>query len=363
MIEQMRYVHERPLGFEKENRLVLTLRGRNIAKNVATIRNELRNLPHVLDVTHMLYHAPGTDHGMLLMDVEKTDGVFEQTPMHALHVGLNFTQALNIEMVQGRAFAEDFATEAMRSVLVNEAMVRKMGWSSPLGKRFDVGGGTMLNVIGVTRDFHYASLHNLVGPLVMLPIGGGLGPVPLSQIQFVNVTFIVALSGVNVSETLRAIGNVVAKFDPRLDFEPVFLDDRLNQLYKTETNLMRLTGVFAGVCILIAALGIFGLAAFTTEQRTKEIGVRKVLGASDVQILAMLTRPLLWLVLIAALPASFAGYHAIDRWLQRFAYRTEIDVLTFVVATLVVCGVALATVATQSLRTTRANPADALRYE
>jgi putative ABC transport system permease protein len=166
-----------------------------------------------------------------------------------------------------------------------------------------------------------------------------------------------------VPETLKAIESIIVKFDPKFNFEPVFLDDKLNDLYKTESNLMKLTGVFSAVCIFISIMGIFGLAAFTTEQRTKEIGIRKVLGASDSQIITMLSRPLLWLALCAALPASYIGYRAIDAWLQRFAYHTDISLMTFGLATALVCLIALTTVVLQSLRTTNANPVDALRYE
>jgi putative ABC transport system permease protein len=126
---------------------------------------------------------------------------------------------------------------------------------------------------------------------------------------------------------------------------------------------MKLTAIFAGICIFIAIMGLFGLAAFTTEQRTKEIGIRMVLGATDSQIITLLSRYLLPLVLIAAIPASILSYYAIDKWLQRFAYHTDINWLTFVLATLVVALVALATVVLQSLKTTRADPIKALRYE
>jgi len=115
--------------------------------------------------------------------------------------------------------------------------------------------------------------------------------------------------------------SVLVRLDPKLDFEPVFLDDRLAELYKTETDLMKLTGIFAVVCVFISVMGIFGLAAFATEQRIREIAMRRILGASDLQVVHMLARPLVWLVLLAALPASYFGYRAIDAWLQRFAYR------------------------------------------
>jgi putative ABC transport system permease protein len=243
-------------------------------------------------------------------------------------------------------------------------MVEKMGWDEPLGKRIQFGPvGGFAHVVGVAKDFHYASLHNELGPLLIHAMPEQLGPVPENQKALTTTAFIVVMSGENIPQALKSIESVIAKFDPKFDFEPLFLEDRLNELYKTESNLMRLTGVFATVCIFISVMGIFGLAAFTTEQRTKEIGIRKVLGASDPQIIAMLSRPLLWLVLIAAIPASYVGYRAIDAWMNRFAYHTDISWLTFMLSTAAVCLVALTTVVLQSLRTTNANPVDALRYE
>jgi putative ABC transport system permease protein len=270
---------------------------------------------------------------------------------------------MNVEIVKGRAFDPDMVTDVLEAIIVNETLVEKMGWDEPLGKRIQIGPAGFAHVVGVTKDFHYASLHNELGPLLIHAIADQIVPVPENQKALMMTAFIVVISGEDVPATLKEIESVIAKFDPKFDFEPTFLEDRLDGLYKTESNLMRLTGVFAAVCIFISVMGIFGLAAFTTEQRTKEIGIRKVLGASDPQIVTLLSRPLLWLVLLAAIPSSYVGYRAIETWMQRFAYHTDVSALTFAVSTLAVCAVALTTVVLQSLRTIRANPVDALRYE
>jgi putative ABC transport system permease protein len=363
MIDQMRYIHEKPLGFDKENRLIVRLRGYDVVKSFPTMRGELRNLPNVTDVTLMSF-VPGADHSINLVPIESNEGTMEPTGVHRLQVGLNFFQTMNVEIVEGRPFNPDLATDVREAFIVNEAMVKKMGWDEPIGKRVQAGPpGFTARVVGVAKDFHYASLHNELGPLVIHAIPETLGPVPDNQKALTTTAFIVVMNGQDIPGTLKSIESIIAKFDPKFDFEPLFLEDRLNELYKTESNLMRLTGVFAAVCIFISVMGIFGLAAFTTEQRTKEIGIRKVLGASDSQIVSMLSRPLLWLVLIAAVPASYIGYRAIDTWMSRFAYHTDISWMTFVLSTLAVCFIALTTVVLQSLRTTNANPVDALRYE
>jgi putative ABC transport system permease protein len=361
MIDQMRYIHEKPLGFDKDNRLIVRLRGYDVVKSFPTIRGEIKNVPNVSDVT-LINFVPGAEHSINMIPVESNEGTMEPTGLHRIQVGINFFSAMGIEIVEGRGFSADIATDVREAAVVNESFVKKMGWEKPLGKRFQAGP-TFARVVGVSKDFHYASLHNEMGALMMHPIQETLGPVPENQKALISTAFIVVLSGENVPQTLRNIEAIITKFDPKANFEPLFLEDRLNELYKTETNLMKLTGTFAAVCILISVMGIFGLAAFTTEQRTKEIGIRKVLGASDPQIISMLSRPLLWLVLLAAIPASYLGYRAIDAWLQRFAYHTDISAITFLLSTLAVCLVALLTVVLQSMRTTNANPVDALRYE
>jgi putative ABC transport system permease protein len=177
------------------------------------------------------------------------------------------------------------------------------------------------------------------------------------------MNIVIALTGEHLRDTVSAVEKVIRRFDPKTDFEPRFLDDRINQLYQSENDLMKLTGIFAMICIFISVMGLFGLTAFTTEERTREIGIRKVLGASEGQIIGMLSKPLLVLIVIAAVPAIFASYQAISKWLERFVYHTSISALTFVIATVVVTLVALLTVALQSRKTAQSEPVEALRYE
>jgi putative ABC transport system permease protein len=364
MTDQMNYIHDKPLGFGKENRLVVTLRGYDVVKNVKTLKNELRAQPNVVDVT-TISQVPGTGNWVNLIPAETNEGTFEPVSMDRTAIGMNFVQAMGLELVAGRGFSEEIATDAREAVLVNESFVKKMGWKEPLGKRFQMGqsGTNFLRVVGVVKDFHYSSLHNTIGPMAINPMNDEIGNVPELQKALTTTSIIVVMNGENIRKTVDSVKDVISKFDPKFNFEPVFLEDRLTEMYKSETNLMKLTGIFAAICILISILGLFGLAAFTTEQRTKEIGIRKVLGASDGQVIGLLSKHLAPLIAIAAIPASIGGYYAIDKWLQRFAYHTEIGIGSFVIAIVAVTVVALATVALQSLKTARAEPVDALRYE
>jgi putative ABC transport system permease protein len=361
MTDQMRYINSRPLGFDKENRLIVTMRGYDVVKNIKTIKAELLKEPGVVNAT-TIGQVPGTGSGSINTPVENNAGVMEPVGMAIVGVGRNFVDSMKLKVLQGRSFSDEIASDSREALLVNETMVKKMGWDNPLGKRVQAGP-TVARVIGVVEDFHYSSLHNEIGPLVMPPISDEYGPMAENNKPLVTGSIIAVLSGQNLRATVERVKAVIAKFDPKYDAEPVFLEDRLNELYKSEANLMKLTGIFAGICILISVMGLFGLAAFTTEQRTKEIGIRKTLGASDGQIVGLLSRHLLPLLVAAAVPATALSYYAIDKWLARFAYRADIGWLTFVLATLAVAAVAFCTVALQSLKTATSEPVDALRYE
>jgi putative ABC transport system permease protein len=362
MRDQMRFVHSMPLGFDKDNRLIVTLRGYDVVKNIKTLKSVLRAQPNVLDVT-TIDAVPGSGNFVNVLPVETNSGAFESVSTDRIVVGSNFVDAMRLKVLEGRGFSEALATDVSESVIVNESFVQKMGWTQALGKRLKWGPSEGVRVVGVVKDFHYASLHNPIGPMMMHPIREDYANVPDQQKPLLTTSIIVVMSGENLSGTVDAVQSAISKFDPRFNFEPVFLDDKLSELYRSESSLMKLTGIFSGICIFIAVMGLFGLAAFTTEQRTKEIGIRMVLGASDSQIAFMLSRYLMPLVLFAAIPASILSYYAIERWLQRFVYRAEIGWLVFVGSTLAVALVAVLTVMLQSLKTTRADPIKALRYE
>jgi putative ABC transport system permease protein len=208
-------------------------------------------------------------------------------------------------------------------------------------------------VIGVVRDFHFRSLHNAMEPLIInqLPDAGN------------QRMMILKISDKDVQPTLRFLQDRFAGYDPRHSFEFAFLEDSIDRLYMSEKRLMKMTGIFSGICIFISCLGLFGLASYSTAQRSKEIGIRKVLGASASQIIVMLASKIMWLVLAGSIVASIIAYFAIDEWMAGFAYRIGIHLWVFIVAAAIVIAVAFITVALQSYKTARTNPAVTLRYE
>jgi putative ABC transport system permease protein len=212
------------------------------------------------------------------------------------------------------------------------------------------------------QDFNFKSLHTQIEPLAVYPMNMDFSGVAEINKPFMQSYLVLKISSEDIGQTLGMVERVMAEADARHSFEYTFLDDALDKLYKSENQLLKLIAIFAAICIFIACLGLFGLASFTTEMRTREIGTRKVLGATSWQIIALLARPIMVLVLVASVLASAIAYFAIDEWLSSFAYKAGINPMIFVVSALVAALVAFITVAAQSWRTASADPVHALRH-
>ncbi len=361
MMAQMRYLANRPLGFEKHNRLVVSLRGASTLEKIPAMRNALLADSHIQGVA-VSQGTPGTGNVPVnLVTVENEDGTIKPQQFNNIQVGEAFEEVLGLQLVQGRFLGARLLTDVGSNLLVNEALVRKMGWSNPLGKRIAVAGQNG-RVVGVVKDFNFKSLHTLVEPVVLFREDFDISRVAEMNKPFSQTHLILSISDSEVPKTLEFVERIVADADPRHSFEYEFLDSSLDALYKSESQLTRLIGIFAGISILIACMGLFGLAAFTTEQRTREIGTRKVLGATTWQIITLLAQRILVLVVVASVLAAVAAYFAIDEWLTGFAYRSPINPLIFLLATVVAAAVAFTTVALQSWKTASADPVKALRH-
>ncbi|MCG8414212.1 MAG: ABC transporter permease, partial [Pseudomonadales bacterium] len=361
MTEQIQFVANKPLGFEKDNRVLIELQGLDVIENLETIRNELLDDSNVIDMAQ-INQIPGVENVSWIAPTENKDGLFESRELDRIEVGYNFIQAMGVELVAGRDFSEEVTTDRDSAIIVNEALVDEMQWDDPIGKQIGYENFRK-TVIGVTRDFHYGPLHNEIRPLHIAPVSNNFSNTSTIQRSLEVRSIVVRITGDNTSAALRHIESTLRRFDPAHVFDPVFLSDSLDELYESETNLLKLTGVFAAICIAISAMGLLGLAAFTTEQRFKEIGIRKTLGATSAQIVTLLTRNLLPLVALASIPSSFIAYIAIDIWLEKFAYQEDISLLPFIVAISVVAAVAFSTVALQSLKAAQSNPIETLKYE
>jgi putative ABC transport system permease protein len=359
MAAQMRYIGSKTLGFQKENQVVVTLRGASTIEKVNTIKTELAKNAHILGSTEARV-VMGENVPINVMNTENNAGVMTNITTSNIPVNDDYVSVMGLKIVQGRDFSKRLLTDVGLNCLVNEAFVRKMGWTEPLGKRVQAGNLTG-RVVGVLADFNFKSLHTLVEPLLMYPLADDFTGMAEIMRPFQQRELVVRISGADVEQSLGYIEDVMAKVDPKHPFQFAFLDDQLDHLYKSEHQLTRLISIFAVICIFIACLGLFGLASFTTEQRTREIGTRKVLGATAWQIITLLSRRILLLVLIASALAAIVSYFAIDEWLTGFAYRAGINPLIFVLAALVAALVAFVTVALQSYKTASADPVEALR--
>jgi putative ABC transport system permease protein len=359
MAAQMRYIGNKTLGFQKENQVIVTLRGASTIEKVKTIRTELAKNARILGSTEA-NRVMGEPVPLNVINTENNAGVMTPITTSNIPVNDDYVSVMGLKIIQGRDFSTRLLTDVGLNCLVNEAFVRKMGWTEPLGKRVQAGNQAG-RVVGVLADFNFKSLHTLVEPLLMYPLPDDFGGLSEIMRPFQERELVVRISGSDVEQTLGYIGDVIAKADPKHPFQFQFLDDQLDHLYKSEHQLTKLIGIFAVVCIFIACLGLFGLASFTTEQRTREIGTRKVLGATAWQIITLLSRRILLLVLIASALAAIISYFAIDEWLTGFAYRAGINPLIFVLAALVAAVVAFVTVALQSYKTANADPVNALR--
>lgn len=365
MAAQMRFIENKSLGFAAENRLMITIRGVDLIEQLPAIRSDLETDSRILGMTTSQV-IMGRTFPINVLAFENTDGAIEQVTLSHMPVGDDFLEVMDMNLVAGRDFSQRLLTDVGASVIVNEALVRRMGWDDPLGKQAIVPGGggvTQGRIIGVVSDFNFQSLRSSVTPIAMYPFNSDFSNVSETNRPFVRRFLVLNVAGEGIGGTLRMLEDKFATLDPEHPFEYRFLDESLNELYVSEQNLMKLVAIFAGVCILIACLGLYGLSAFTTEQRTKEIGIRKVLGASSLQIIVLLAQGILALVLAGAVVASFLAWFAIDEWLAGFAYRATINPMVFVLSTVVAAVVAFLTIAAQSWSTARADPADALRYE
>ncbi|MEJ0099988.1 MAG: FtsX-like permease family protein [Pseudomonadota bacterium] len=363
MMAQMHYVQTRPLGFERDNRLVVALRGASTVDKIPEIRNELLGDSRIRGVAIAQQMPAGVDDRTpsTIAQAENDSGVMERQMVSLLPIGEGYEAVMGLKMAQGRDLSARLITDTGTNLLVNEALVKKMGWTDPLGKRLTLGAQSG-RVIGVVRDFNFKSLHHLIEPAVLMRFNNDMSQVQEMNRPFQQRQLILDITGREVDKVLAHVGQVMARADPRHPFEYRFLDEALDAQYKSELGLTQLIGIFAGISIFVACMGLFGLAAFTTEQRTHEIGTRKVLGATTWQIVTMLARRILMLVVIASAIAAAAAYFAIDEWLAGFAYRSPVNPLIFLLAAMVAATVAFTTVALQSWKTASADPVDSLRY-
>lgn len=354
---QMKYMRNKDLGFAKEQQIIIPMRSNN-AKNIyPVLKNELKNNRLVQEVGATIFY-PGIPNPS---DIAwRMEG---KSPEQARLVRTNvidetLLQTLEIKPIAGRLFSEQFPGDTNNNVILNEEAIKQIGFSSPekaIGSRvyFDWRGESYASsIIGVIKNFHFQDLR-----VPIEPYGFFLNNRPSFNYLIVHA------NTPDVKSLLSGIESTWNKLNPNEPFEYSFLDDDFQKNYEAENRLSAIVGYFTIIAILISCLGLFGLATFSAEQRTKEIGVRKVLGASVGGIVALLSKDFLKLVLIAIVIATPIAWWAMTKWLQDFAYRTNVSVMVFVITASIALGIALLTISFQAIKAAIANPVKSLRTE
>ncbi|HYE57728.1 MAG TPA: ABC transporter permease [Rhodothermales bacterium] len=347
--DQLAYVREKNLGFEQDQVLVVPIRHEALRQHPAPLTTRLQETPGVLGVATASL-LPGGPVGRARY---RAEGVSEEGTMPMLWVGPAFVETLGMEVVAGRAFSDAFRTDSAEAFVLNEEAVRQLGWGDPakaIGKTFELVGSKQGRVIGVVRDFHVASLHQKIEPVVM-----HLWP-------WSNYA-VVRADAAQLPRVLAGLRGAWQALDPEHPFTYSFLNENFDRLYRAEQQLARVTGLFALLAVTLACLGLAGLAAFTAQRRTKEVGIRKVLGASVPRLVGLLSKDFVALVAVAFVAAAPLAYLGMQRWLEDFAYRVPLGPGVFLLAGASALVVALLTVGTQALRAATADPVRTLRTE
>jgi putative ABC transport system permease protein len=343
---QLRYIRNKDMGYERDQIMILSTR-RGLRMNMEAFKTELIRNPAVLNVSASSCLPNNVDTTTVANWPGRPDSV--KIRMYVLEADYDFTGLYRLKLARGRDFSREYPSDAGGTFLINESARKALGWDDPVGR--ELSWGRIGKIVGVINDYHMHSLHLPIMPLLI-----SLNP---ETPRYVSVK----ISGKNIPATLAFIRKTWERFEPDYPFEYSFFDEIFDRAYRTERRLGKIFSAFAGLAVLIACLGLLGLASFTAEQKTKEIAIRKVLGASSSEIIFMLSREFLKWVVVANLAAWPIGYFAMRTWLQNFAYRTSLTISMFFGAALAAIAIAAAVISAQTYRAAAANPVESMRYE
>lgn len=348
---QMQYVRNKDLGFDKEQLIVLNFRSDEERLRWNVLRNELLQNALIAGAA-TASSSPGDGYPTNSRPIESEEGDMVNRGIHNYRVDYNYFDALGVDIVEGRNFSFDYPTDSSQAVLVNEALVRRMNWTTAIGKKVRLFRNDSIppaRVVGVVRDFHQQSLHEPITPLLFIP-------------RQDNRFALVKIRG-DVSVTLDFVQAAWERTNPDTGFEYTFIDQQFMEHYEADQTRGQLFLGFSGMTILIACLGLLGLASYTAEQRAKEISIRKVLGANTQGLINLLIKDFILLVIIAAIPASVLGYFSMLSWLETFQFHITPGVTIFSTVLLGTIVVTMLTTGYHARKAATANPAQNLRSE
>ncbi|MEO1256032.1 MAG: FtsX-like permease family protein, partial [Bacteroidota bacterium] len=347
--QQMQYVRGADLGFDKDQVVSFQMNA-TTRDSWEALRNQLMQNPNIINASTSS-SIPGRGYGKNVMSVETNEGAIESYGIDAYGVDYEYFNVLDIEILEGRNISKKYPTDTASAVLVNEAMVNRMNWEDPIGKRFqfDQDSTKFHRVVGVVKDFHQNSLYNPIEALMFVP-------------SLNNPNALVKVNG-DLKEGLDYIQASWNELYPEIPLEYELLDQNFLEAYNEDQLRGRLFLGFALMMIIISGLGLLGLASFTAEQRTKEISVRKVLGANVNGLIFLLIKDFFWLIIFGAIPAFLIGYQIMNNWLNDFEYHITISAISFVLVLIIVVFFVLLTTGFQAYKAANANPSKNLKYE
>jgi putative ABC transport system permease protein len=348
--QQIRFIQSTKPGYNKDNVVRFDSEGK-LQGNEEDFTSALKTIPGVLNASFTQHNLVGRNFGSADLSWEGKNPN-QNIYFEGIYGGYNFIQTMGMQMATGRSFAKGFGDEGYNTMLINETAAKATNLKNPVGKIIK-WGNTPFKVVGVIKDFHFESLHDVVKPTFMLLAEGNN---PFYKIM-------VRIKGTQQKETMAQVQKMYEAYNPGFPFAYNYLDEAYQKQYETETRVSVLAGYFSALAIIISCLGLFGLVAFTAQKRQKEIGIRKVIGASVNSITVMLTKDFLKLVVIAVLIAFPLSWWAMNQWLQGFAYRIHIGAGVFVIATASVIIITILTVSFQAIKAAIANPVKSLRSE
>jgi len=346
---QMRFIQNRNLGFSKDQLLIIPLNDNVIRSRILSFKQEILTNPGILSAG-VTSDLPGEMKWVASIDYEGSNKQMSET-MAYLEIDKDFIKTYGVQLRDGYLPGDTACPYSGTQYLLNESAVKKLGWKDPLGKKFSCYNGKEGFVTGIFSDFNFKSLREEVEPLFLF-------------MREDNYRYMaVKLSTTSISGSVEYIQKLWNKMVPDSPFDYFFYDNYYDQLYRKESRFGKVIFIFSGIAILIACMGLFGLSAFFSERRTKEIGIRKVNGAAITEIMIMLNTKFLKWVIISFLIACPVAWYAMFRWLQTFAYKAELSWWIFCLAGIIALAVSVLTVSWQSRKAATRNPVDALRYE
>jgi putative ABC transport system permease protein len=343
---QLNYLREKNIGLDKQNVLVIRNTSR-LNNNQDAFREQLNNQTGIIKASYTNNVFPGVNNTTLF----RTAGTTQDHILGTYYADYDHLEVLRMEMLSGRYFSKDFPSDS-NACVINEAAVKELGWADPLNEKLTSFNGPEpvdLQVVGVVKDFNFESFKTNVRPMVI-------------RLSAHSNNILVRYEG-NSKDAAATVENIWKKNASNEPFEYTFLDENFDRLFREEQRLGKVFTAMTGIAIFVACLGLLGLASFTAEQRTKEIGIRKVMGASVTSVSALLSKEFMILVGVSFVAASALAWYAMHTWLGTFAYRIELGPTVFILGGMIASVIAWLTVSFHFIKAARSNPSDSLRYE